>query len=79
MGSILAEIGINLGGMIPEAASGAPMTNAAVESAAPSKAMEAPIGHSGNGGGGDSGPAGGNDTGLSELEARLNNLRRDNN
>ena len=90
--SILAEIGINLGVMVPEAPMGAAgvsgNSNTATEpiySAPQPMAMGAPSG-GGGGGGSNSGnndappPApgagGGQDNGLSELEARLNNLRR---
>lgn len=96
VGSVLAEIGIDLTGMVPEA----PTATAGVgvggatttESVSTDKVMEAPIGHSGSGsssssnsnsntagGSGAAGGAAGQDAGLSELEARLNNLRRDNN
>lgn len=76
VGSILAEIGINLTGMVPEAPVGAAAGPVAAEATVDAdKTMAAPVGA-----GDAAGGAGGNsDAGLSELEARLNNLRRDNN
>ncbi|CAM9599486.1 unnamed protein product [Phaeothamnion confervicola] len=76
---VLDEIGIDFGGNVPEAPLGA--AAAQDEPAEPIKqaaAMPAGGGNSGGGGGGGGGGAGGEaaDGQMSELEARLNNLRR---
>jgi len=76
VGSVLAEIGIDLTGMVPEAPTASTSAPMAADAAPAARAMEAPIGHSG---GAPAAEGGGQDAGLSELEARLNNLRRDNN
>lgn len=63
VGQVLDEIGINFGEELPTAASGV----LATETAAPAKIAEP----AGGGGGGAT-----SDDALSELEARLNNLKR---
>ena len=60
VGQVLDEIGINFGEELPQAASG--MANPAAETVGPQKVAE-PVGASG-------------DAALSDLEARLNNLKR---
>jgi charged multivesicular body protein 2A len=79
VGGVLAEIGIHLDSLVPEAPTTATAAPAAAEAAPAGKVMESPIGHSGGGGDPSAGVGGGQEAGLSELEARLNNLRRDNN
>lgn len=65
---VLDEIGISFGEELPEAAVGSPNKMGVQDSTAPGKVAVAD-GSGGAGGGGD-------DPALSELEARLNNLKR---
>ena len=67
---VLAEIGVEIGGAVPEAPTG-PAAVAAPPAAAPAvPAQPAAVAGAAGGGGGAA------DTQVSELEARLNNLRR---
>lgn len=78
VGSILAEIGINLSGAVPEAPMGStsqPVTEP-IYSAADPQPMAMGVTDSSGGSNPPAAPDGGGDNGLSELEARLNNLRR---
>lgn len=63
VGQVLDEIGISFGTELPEAASGVPMAESSATTA-PAKVAEPAVG------------GGSSDDALSELEARLNNLKR---
>ena len=66
VGQVLDEIGVSFGEELPQAATG--MADTTPETAGPQKVAE-PAGGGGVGGGGG-------DSTLSDLEARLNNLKR---
>ena len=80
VGSVLAEIGINLGGEVPEAPSNMTNVNTTTVPVHSEPALTEPMGatssSSSSGGGGNNPTSGGGDSGFNELEARLNNLRR---
>lgn len=76
---VLDEIGVSFGDSVPEAPSAGLAQGATVEAETARQPVAAPAG--GGGGAGGEGPQppggeGGGDPGMSELEARLNNLRR---
>ena len=80
MQQVLDEIGVNMAGSLAEAPSNVPIAEAAPAAAQPVAA--AAMGGGGGGGGDGKPPSGGGggaaatDPAVSDLEARLNNLRR---
>eukprot|EP00611_Tribonema_gayanum_P015105 TRINITY_DN2689_c1_g1_i1.p2 TRINITY_DN2689_c1_g1~~TRINITY_DN2689_c1_g1_i1.p2 ORF type:complete len:248 (-),score=128.71 TRINITY_DN2689_c1_g1_i1:416-1159(-) len=80
---VLDEIGITMGENVPVAPQGGGAMDTAAEPAAQKQQVAQPMGGGGGGGGDDrdeppaaGGGGGGGDAQMSELEARLNNLRR---
>ncbi|CAM9842360.1 unnamed protein product [Sphacelaria rigidula] len=76
---VLDEIGVSFGDSVPEAPTAGLAQGSVAEAETARQPVAAPAGGGGGVGGGGGGaqpPGGGDDAGMSELEARLNNLRR---
>jgi len=80
VGAVLTELGLIMTDAVPEAPGAVPASAAATATANPQRELQA-LGGGGGGGGGEGGGGGGGggavDPAMSDLEARLNNLRRE--